>query len=324
MELPEMKNSIDEEKGSEDQDGSMSSRSLTLADGACWHIVPENQEASAFVAWVAEVMQLSIYNGDGRKILIRIQDGDETNREILYRSETLKALFTEALDDYPWEEECYPLKKDIPYHFCQYHDEILQTLQLIQFSNVIVFDAVTRGGMLLHGALIERDGLGIILAGPGGVGKTTACNRLPEPWQALSDDTTLIVRDGMGKYWAHPWPTWSQFLVEKVGGRWELGIGIELKAICFLKQSDDTDMVPLGKGEMVCLSVECIEQANRALSRELEEGNYRKLSHLHFRNVCKMADVVHGYRLCLDLKTHFWEFLDDALGVEVERVFDKR
>ena len=31
------------------------------------------------------------------------------------------------------------------------------------------------------------------------------------PWRSLCDDATLVVRDASGRYWAHPWPTWSRF-----------------------------------------------------------------------------------------------------------------
>ena len=49
---------------------------------------------------------------------------------------------------------------------------------LMQVSLVIAQHAEGRGGVLLHGALVEKDGVGVVLAGPGGVGKTTASRRL--------------------------------------------------------------------------------------------------------------------------------------------------
>jgi len=297
---------------------------LCLADGASWNIVAENPEAELFIKRLAGVMGLSSANGVGRKLAIQVQEGEGADTELGRMPGSLKSLFGEALADYPWEEECSPLKVNISCNLYQHEDENHETLQLIHLSSVFVLDAVTRGGMLLHGALIEREGMGMILAGPGGVGKTTACSRLPEPWQVLSDDITLIVRDRTGKYWAHPWPTWSRFTVEKVGGSWDVGRGIELQAICFLNQSQEMDMVYIGKGEMVCLTMESIEQANRLLRKRLKEESFRKLSNLHFRNVCKMVESIRGYHLSLDLETHFWEFLDGLLGVEIGRNLDER
>ncbi len=91
-------------------------------------------------------------------------------------------------------------------------------IQLMQLSLVIAREAQACGGVLIHGALAELDGMGVILAAPGGTGKTTASNRLLAPWRSLCDDTTLVVRDAQGNYWAHPWPTWSCFLDGGTGG----------------------------------------------------------------------------------------------------------
>ena len=49
-------------------------------------------------------------------------------------------------------------------------------------------DAQTRGEVLLHGALAEKDGIGVILAAPGGTGKTTASDRLLAPWRSRCDE----------------------------------------------------------------------------------------------------------------------------------------
>jgi SynChlorMet cassette protein ScmC len=57
-----------------------------------------------------------------------------------------------------------------------------------------------RGGLLIHGALAEWNGKGVILAGKSGVGKSTASARLTPAWRSLSDDATLIVPDGPMRY----------------------------------------------------------------------------------------------------------------------------
>lgn len=88
---------------------------------------------------------------------------------------------------------------------------------MVHGASVIVLDVENRGGLLLHGALAECKRQGVILAGPGTVGKTTASRRLRLPWHSLSDDATLVVRDRAGRFGAHPWPTWSRFMF---GGSW--------------------------------------------------------------------------------------------------------
>jgi len=286
---------------------------LTLADGACWNIVAENPEAKPFITRLAEVMHLGSANGKGRELLVQVQNGRGTKNENGFPAESLRSLFMEALADYPWDEGCQPLKQTISCRFHQEGNETLETLQLMQFCSVFALDAVTRGGMLLHGALIERDGMGVILAGPGGIGKTTACSRLPETWRTLSDDITLIVRDEIGRYWAHPWPTWSRFLVEKEGGKWDVERGTFVRAICFLTQSHEMELIHLGEGEMVCLGMEAIEQAGRALARNLDEESLRKLRNIYFRNVCQMTKTVPGYHLQLNLHNPFWELIEESI-----------
>ena len=68
-------------------------------------------------------------------------------------------------------------------------------VNLLRLSLIFAREAQARGGALIHGALAERNGHGVILAAPGGTGKTTASNRLPAPWRSLCDDATLVVRD---------------------------------------------------------------------------------------------------------------------------------
>ena len=45
----------------------------------------------------------------------------------------------------------------------------------------LYLDTLRRGGFPVHAALAERDGRGILLAGRGGIGKSTCCRRLPFP-----------------------------------------------------------------------------------------------------------------------------------------------
>ena len=56
-------------------------------------------------------------------------------------------------------------------------------------------EAIRAGGLLLHGALVERQGAGVILVGRSGAGKTTCCRRLPSGWQVLG--TLLRPGDGI-------------------------------------------------------------------------------------------------------------------------------
>jgi SynChlorMet cassette protein ScmC len=285
--------------------------SLTLADGTCWNILAEDLDAAKFVTRLADVMRLGSPNGDGRTIHVRIQGSKQPGDEKAPMPETLRSFLMDELAGYPGDDEYRQLKTAISCNFHENNDGILEPLRFMQLSSVFVLDAMTRGGMLFHGALIERDSLGVILAGPCGVGKTTACNRLPEPWKALSDDSTLIVRDTSGDYWAHPWPTWSRFLMENGDGSWDVRKGVFVKAICFLSQSPKLELIPLGEGEMVILGMASTDQASRALDWQLDVESVRKMRNICFRNVCQMVKVIPGYRLKLDLKSPFYTLIED-------------
>lgn len=101
---------------------------------------------------------------------------------------------------------------------------------LMVFSTLLGTVAQHYGGGLIHAAFGEVDGKGFLMAAPGGTGKTTASNRLPEPFISHCDDTVLIVKDKEGCYWAHPFPTWSRFYW---GGQWRILGFYECEATSF-------------------------------------------------------------------------------------------
>jgi SynChlorMet cassette protein ScmC len=188
--------------------------------------------------------------------------------------------------------------------------------QLMQLSLVIAQQAQNTGGILLHGALIEKDGWGAILAGPGGVGKTTASCRLRSPWRSLSDDVTLVVRGKHGTYWAHPWPTWSNYMLGGKGGTWDVEHAVELKAIFFLAQSQGDRIRPLGAGHSVPLLVEVTEQASWSMAHGQGGAVARALRLQRFENICSLAKSKICYHLHLSLKGAFWK--------EIERVITRQ
>ena len=97
---------------------------------------------------------------------------------------------------------------------------------------VVAQEAQSRGRLLLHGASGED---GVILAGSGTVGKSTASSRLLPPWQSLRDDATLLARDCSGDCRAHPIPTWSRLYsqgqedVPPPGGSWDTQPAVPLR-----------------------------------------------------------------------------------------------
>lgn len=187
-------------------------------------------------------------------------------------------------------------------------------LQLVRLALVFAREAQTRGGMLIHGALAERNGSGVILAAPGGRGKTTASNRLPPPWCSRCDDATLVVQDRQGNYWAHPWPTWSRFICHAAGGgTWDVQRAVPLKAIFFLSQACEDRAEPIGRGQAVSLLVECAEQAALLMGQGLAQAEKRALHLERFNNLCTLARVIPGFILHISLTGVFWDAIAQAL-----------
>jgi serine kinase of HPr protein (carbohydrate metabolism regulator) len=164
----------------------------------------------------------------------------------------------------------------------------------MRLSQFIALQGEHNGALLLHGAQAEKQGSGVILAGPGGVGKTTTSRRMRPPWRSLCDDTTLVVRDQGGSYWAHPWPTWSNFMFGGPGGTWDIQYAVPLLGIFLLTES--------------------VEQASRSIFRYLQKEEVRSLRMQRFDNICALAEAVSCYRLRLSLGGAFWQEMERALA----------
>jgi len=186
-------------------------------------------------------------------------------------------------------------------------------VNLVILSLVFARQAQTRGGVLVHGALAERDGSGVILIAPGGTGKTSASNRLPPPWRSLCDDATLVVRDPQGAYWAHPWPTWSRFLDGGPGGSWDVQKAVPVKGIFCLAQAAEDRVERVGRGQAVSLLGEAVGQISAFMVPGLSPEELRVLRLEQFNNLCLMARVVPVHVLHISLTGHFWREIERAL-----------
>lgn len=183
------------------------------------------------------------------------------------------------------------------------------------------------GGLLIHGALAEvparLGGGGILLAGPGNVGKTTASNRLPPPWRALSDDAALVLRHGSGYYKAHPWPTWSRFYDIQnnkpddqpgPGGSWNVQRSLSLRAVFFLSQSETDRIAPLTTASAAACLLETVRHVSRPMTQRLPADQIRALHKKEFANAQALLNKIPAYTLHLSLTGAFWEKIEAVLA----------
>jgi len=292
---------------------------LVLADGSRWIIAAGNEEAASIISQLCDAMQLRVMSlssslpqttfGIGRTGAVEpLNHGIVRHLLILVDAHNPKA--SPAISHSPLSFE------DNGFVVCVLHSFTPNNglfIQLVELSLIFAHYAQTLGGVLLHGALVEKDGIGVILAAPGGTGKTTASERLPAPWRSLSDDATLVVRDSQGNYLAHPWPTWSRFLNGGQGGRWDVQSNVPVKGIFFLSRAVEDRAESIGPGQAVSLLVESAGQTTQLMTRGLSKKETRALHLERFNNICALAQVVPTHMLHISLTGAFWQEIEQML-----------
>ena len=186
-------------------------------------------------------------------------------------------------------------------------------LQLMKIASIMRRGAEQNMGFLIHGALAAYNGRGVILAGQGGMGKTTVSERLPYTWQSLCDDTALIVHDKTGGYRAHPWPTWSRFMFGESGGTWDVSRNLPVAGVYFLKRGEQDKITPNNKAESVCRLVKSTEEALKPILLRDDEYDSKDMRINRFDNVCAFAESVPTYILSFTRDGRFWEKIEKVI-----------
>ncbi|NWJ52264.1 MAG: SynChlorMet cassette protein ScmC [Bacteroidetes bacterium] len=214
---------------------------------------------------------------------------------------------------------------------------------LMMFSMLLGTVAQYSGGGLMHAALGELNGKGFLMAAPGGTGKSTASSRLLAPFISHCDDTTLVVKDKEGKFWAHPFPTWSRFYWGGSGGNWNFDHVVPLNSIFYLSQSETDSLTTLNTAEKVACCVAAFEQASRMLARKVinkdkinskksesdkpkrnpkdwfaigndpDQEACREIRKQWFENTLIMSRQLQADKLNLSLTGNFWELIEKSL-----------
>jgi SynChlorMet cassette protein ScmC len=274
---------------------------LALADGCHWEITAVDEQSKTIVSQLGGAMQLRMMQGaiepstqtDLCRLLVQIDAHPPVTNYFIPIASENDGVVVRVLS--PSDQLGGPY------------------VNLVMLSLIFAREAQTRGGVLIHGALAERDGMGVILAAPGGTGKTTASNRLPAPWRSLCDDTTLVVRDPQGNYWAHPWPTWSRFVDGGPGGSWNVQNAVPIKGIFIMVQAAEERVVRIGMGLAVSLLGETVGQASMFMATGLNKEELRALHLEQFNALCALARVVPIHLLQISLTGSFWLQIDQTL-----------
>lgn len=279
------------------------SHSLALADGNYWEITADNDEVASIVSQLACSMRLNRVAG-----AIKPSHHDNVCQLFVQIQGDMSALATNYYVPAESGNNRRVVCNLMPYDYWG-----APNVNLSRLSLVFAREAQAGGGVLMHGALAEWNGMGVIMTAPSGTGKTTASNRLPPPWRSLSDDTTLVVRDSSGNYFGHPWPTWSRFVEGGPGGEWDVQKAVPLRGIFFLSRSVEDRTERLGTGHAVSLLLECVKHVSLYMAPGLRREKIMALYREQFNNLCDLTRVIPVHMLHISLGGVFWQAIEKTL-----------
>jgi len=168
------------------------------------------------------------------------------------------------------------------------------------------------GGLPIHAALVERCNVGVLISAPGGTGKTTCCRRIQPHWKALCDDESLIVPNNQGQYMVHPFPTWSS-LFDQTSVCWNVQQYFPLRAIFFLEQSENDEVVPIGQGQSAALISDAVSWIWSRGWKSMNKQEEIELKKKIFDNSCQLARTIPAFKLRASLNGGFWEKMEKAI-----------
>ncbi len=186
-------------------------------------------------------------------------------------------------------------------------------IELMRQSLMAIYlDTIGRGGFPCHAGLLDCDGRGILVAGGTRTGKSTTCRRLASACRVLCDEETLIVRDGLGRYWGHPFPTWSRLYENTESQTWAVQSAVPLDGIFFIFPAVRNRCVEVGLGEAAArLTRVALDKALPGW-RNLNDKIVVDLKKQIFANVCALVFKVPAARLNISLDGNIEEAFRSA------------
>lgn len=293
---------------------------MRLANGQGWHVVA----TETVVPWVeklASIMQLETCDKNGYPKLIFTRE--ETDKK-KYKKPVfnLAANIQDSLPKRDWNvRELPPIQfwshPDVPDVICELGHREGYELDIIRKRLALypIFQrAINSGGLPLHAALIERDGIGILLAASGNKGKSTCCRLLPLPWNPMCDDEALVVPNAQKSYFAHPFPTWSDYLWRRAEQTWNVQRHVPLSAILFLERSETSEIVPIGSGQEAAFITKSAMEVFDPNWNNLPLKEVRAFRKKLLENACELAKVIPAYIFRLSLSGRFWDKIEEVIS----------
>jgi len=290
---------------------------LSLAAGQSWKLMAAAEE-SFFLAKLASIMGLKHGEGINCPRLILSGEYSLAEKGPVWR---LGRAMREGLPREGWREiDCRSTRiwihhevEDVIYEHFSDDGQTPEPNKFCLYLFPIYRKALESGGMPVHAALLEFEGNGVMLAGPGDTGKSTCCRRLPPPWKVFGDEETVVIKDHEGRYLAHPFPTWSDIYERGLKKSWDVGRSVPLSAIFFLEKSEKVEVESIGRAQAAM-------QFNRLAREKLTRGSWSedleekfRFTRRLFENVCDLVREIPSYTLRTNLTGRFWEQIEKVL-----------
>jgi len=285
---------------------------LSLANGMTLGLIPGDDQASSFISQLIKIMQLAPIADPTLSVILMVegQKPYPISRDGTLKESRAKSVILS-------ETDVITLIGEENNAICILNNHFIDKPFFMQIRYILALIStieLRRGCIFIHGGLVEKDHKGVIFAGRSGVGKTTAVNRIPAPWTPLCDDSTLIVKDDRGDYWAHPMPTRSRFKEDGPGGIWNAQHSVPLKGIFFLIQAEKEQLVPLNKINSTYFINQFADEAMVSLFGWCDIKTRTPIFTQILSNSSAIAQKVPTYILRLSLNGAFWEDVDRVLG----------
>ncbi len=292
---------------------------LALADGNHWQLTG-GEETTPAARKLASIMKLEKANGEDVPNIFFLK---------IFRSSGEKngianGIKAKSQAGFPVEQwRCYPYtglnlwrhqsRQDVLWEVIVDRGYERQFILMQFFLSPIYQKSITLGGLPFHAALAEFKGKGVLLVGASNFGKTTCSQRLPDSWNSLCDDETLTVLAPECQYRAHPFPTWSDYILKRSEKKWKVEYSVPVQGIFFLKKDKFDKTVPVGKGQAAVLlnqsAMEVCGKFWRSISKEEKRDAVKKT----FDNACNMAEKIPSYYLHFSRHGRFWEAIEEVL-----------
>jgi len=283
---------------------------LRLANGQEWCLIA-TKETNSFVKKLASAMNLRvcIANEYPKMVFTRQISHEKGCMESIDVNQIIDANYPRnhwKMQDFQavrWWSHC-----DVSHFFCDIGFKNGNTLDKTRMCLSVypIYEmAQVLGGLPFHAGLIEYNGVGILLAGRGNIGKSTCCRRIPHPWRSLSDDETLIVRDTRNQYVVHPFPTWSD-ITSNCKQSWNTEQYLPLCGIFFLEQAKNDEVLHLGEGQAATWIYQSALQTFGHFWRNLNQKEKRPHVKRLFYNACALSKAIPSYILRISRYGRFW------------------